>query len=1204
MCRKLFCLGAVVLVLSLAGIASAAVPEGWTSLDIAATGGGAEEVDGTWTVTGEGADIWGSSDAFQFAYVELAGNVQIIAHVADNGTGSNAWAKGGVMIRQSLEAGSTHSLMAITGGNGGGGAFQWRPVADAGSSSAHTDSAGMAPGYWVKLVRVGNAFSGSFSADGETWTQQGEAQSIDMTSDVYVGLCVTSHAAGELRTYTLDNVSIELLANTAVGPIPADGAVDADVAALEWGAGTTAVSHKVYLSSDDTIDDADLVGETELTIQVAILDPGATYYWRVDEVEAAGNVIEGDVWSFSTLPLEAHFPSPEDGAVWQALDAQLSWAPGKNVVMHDVYLSTDEAVVAAADMSTFKGKVFTTSFDPGALAPDTVYYWRVDEFSPTGTNAGPVWSFTTFDPEVASDPAPADGDVDVSSMPTLGWAADESATQDVYLGTDEALVAAGDASVLVSQQTGTGVAVADALDRGTTLYWKVDVTTADGKVHLGFVNSFRVADQNTDNWAIAIASVGPAYVDTYVQDGLYDIGALSGDITYEFIVKSNLDETEASMALIGRRNFGDTQVGLKYEQWNNTGTYGATVFGVLDYDYGVATAPGEYTHLVFVSSEDAAATELYVNGVLEGSIASAITLSGLVGIGYGAQGEDASGSFDNFDGDIFGVAIYDRALTADEIISNGDKYFSPIPITDPDLLIYYDFESGAGGTAIDQSGHSNHGQFMGTPEWATGPFGGAVSIVKDDVDYIQTAAPLGITSNTISVTGWVYHDESPTGWSGILTTRGSGNLGLQHDGTELRYMWGADQYWDFSSGLNIPNGEWYFAALTISPDQGKLYLNGVAQTATNVAPHDPVDFDDLIRVGRDHNDDRIMTSLIDEVRLYNKTLTDVDIQGMLLSDVTGPGDVVKGVPDEARDGSAAGWPDGEFPGLAVDDDTSTKFLHFRGEVSPTGIVVEPAMGLTVVTGLTLTSANDSPNRDPASFELSGSNDSIDGPYELIAAGDVADFTQADEWPRFTKNATAISFENEIAYKYYQVMFPTVRDAGTANSMQIAEVELLGVAAYDNILANGGFEDGIADPWNTYGDATLEVVQELVGAAVPEAPVEGSSCLHVTVGSAGANFWDAGLQHGGHVFEVGKSYTLSVWFKSKSGTFDINIKPERAASPWDGFGSQAITITEEWAEYTVNTGVIADADVEPASITFHIAYAPGEFWVDNAVFYED
>jgi hypothetical protein len=262
------------------------------------------------------------------------------------------------------------------------------------------------------------------------------------------------------------------------------------------------------------------------------------------------------------------------------------------------------------------------------------------------------------------------------------------------------------------------------------------------------------------------------------------------------------------------------------------------------------------------------------------------------------------------------------------------------------------------------------------------------------------------------------------------------------------------------------------------------------------------------------------------------------------------------------------------------------------------------MGLTVVTGLTFTTANDDYGRDPTSFELSGSNDSIDGPYELIVAGDLVDFAQEALWPRYTMNATAITFENTTAYKYYQVLFPSVSRPNNDGLMQIAEVELLGEAAFENLAANGGLEDDLTGAgWSTYGDASMEVVHELVDAAVPEGPAEGEHCLHVTVGSAGANFWDAGLQHGGKVFEAGKSYTLSVWFKSKSGPFNINIKPERGADPWEGYGSQEVTITEEWAEYTVNTGVIPDI-VDPASLTFHIAYAPGEFWADNLVFYED
>ena len=105
-----------------------------------------------------------------------------------------------------------------------------------------------------------------------------------------------------------------------------------------------------------------------------------------------------------------------------------------------------------------------------------------------------------------------------------------------------------------------------------------------------------------------------------------------------------------------------------------------------------------------------------------------------------------------------------------------------------------------------------------------------------------------------------------------------------------------------------------------------------------------------------------------------------------------------------------------------------------------------------------------------------------------------------------------------------------------------------------------------------------------------------------VGSAGANFWDAGLQHGGHVFEAGKRYTLSAFLKCSQGTLDINFKPELAADPWTGYGSQAFTMTEEWAEYSVTTDVIAE-DVSPASITFHIAYAAADFWIDGVRFYE-
>jgi predicted outer membrane repeat protein len=168
---------------------------------------------------------------------------------------------------------------------------------------------------------------------------------------------------------------------------------------------------------------------------------------------------------------------------------------------------------------------------------------------------------------------------------------------------------------------------------------------------------------------------------------------------------------------------------------------------------------------------------------------------------------------------------------------------------------------------------------------------------------------------------------------------------------------------------------------------------------------------------------------------------------VLPPDITGPNDVVQGVPNDGlMDGDDWGWPEAETPDLAIDDDINTKFLHFRGDLMPTGIQVTPSGGPSIVNEITLTTANDAPNRDPVTFELSGSNDSIDGPYELIASGEVVDFAGEVEWPRFTKNSTPIFFANDVAYAHYQLVFPDVRDPAGDNSMQIAEIELLGVAA--------------------------------------------------------------------------------------------------------------------------------------------------------------
>ncbi len=154
----------------------------------------------------------------------------------------------------------------------------------------------------------------------------------------------------------------------------------------------------------------------------------------------------------------------------------------------------------------------------------------------------------------------------------------------------------------------------------------------------------------------------------------------------------------------------------------------------------------------------------------------------------------------------------------------------------------------------------------------------------------------------------------------------------------------------------------------------------------------------------------------------------------------------------------------------------------------------------------------------------------------------------------------------------------------------------------NLLTNGGFESGQIGPYGIYGTATNEVVTKLVGATVPENPVEGKYCLHVVVPAAGANNWDVGMTDGSHTFQKGKKYTFCAYMKTKSGTLQVRLKPERGADPWEAYNEAVVTVTDKWQEFYVTTPVIA-ADVTPASPTFHFAFAPGDFWMDGIRLYE-
>ena len=190
--------------LALAATASAqTLPTGWSTQDVGAVKatGSATSVNGIFTVAGSGADIWGKADEFRFVYRTLTDDGSIVSQVTSIDD-VNHWVKAGVMMRETLSAGSRHAFVIVSAGKGL--AFQRR--VSTGGSTAHT-AAGSGRPYYVKLTRSGNTFTAFKSLDGSNWTKIG-SQSITMGSTIYVGLAVSSHVDGVLARATFDHTTI------------------------------------------------------------------------------------------------------------------------------------------------------------------------------------------------------------------------------------------------------------------------------------------------------------------------------------------------------------------------------------------------------------------------------------------------------------------------------------------------------------------------------------------------------------------------------------------------------------------------------------------------------------------------------------------------------------------------------------------------------------------------------------------------------------------------------------------------------------------------------------------------------------------------------------------------------------------------------------------------------------------------------------
>jgi len=277
------------------------LPAPWTHADVGSVSvpGAATEAGGTITVDGDGADIWGTADAFHFVYQSLTGNGQIVARVATVAN-VDVWTKAGIMIRESLSHGSRHAYMLVSPGKGL--AFQRRRTVD-GLSTNTSGGAGSAAA-WVKLVRTADVFTAYRSNDGSTWTTVGN-DTIPMNATVLFGLAVTSHTDGTLARATFDNVSV-------VSTELPSGWSDQDIGAVTHtgSAGESGGTFDVTGSGTDIWNNADafhhasrsLAGDGQIVARVATLEN--TNRWAKAGVMMRDTLDSGSAHAFMLVSAE------------------------------------------------------------------------------------------------------------------------------------------------------------------------------------------------------------------------------------------------------------------------------------------------------------------------------------------------------------------------------------------------------------------------------------------------------------------------------------------------------------------------------------------------------------------------------------------------------------------------------------------------------------------------------------------------------------------------------------------------------------------------------------------------------------------------------------------------------------------------------------------------------------------------------------
>jgi len=247
------------------------------------------------------------------------------------------------------------------------------------------------------------------------------------------------------------------------------------------------------------------------------------------------------------------------------------------------------------------------------------------------------------------------------------------------------------------------------------------------------------------------------------------------------------------------------------------------------------------------------------------------------------------------------------------------------------LVAHWMLDDDSGTIAADSSGNGQDGTLQGDPNWVTGYFGGALEF--DVNDYVNIDYSPEFSLNNFTVSAWVNIAAEPPSEFGVFGTRDGGNktfdIAIIPDAVHADLGSGSDwintslQITPEHTGTNGQGGDlavdtWYMIAYAVdnTNQQVRLYLDADLKRTIDISgvPLLMVDSGDGMRIGETGYGSEWMNGMIDDVRIYDRALTDGEVyQAMIftpeLAAVPIPEDNATFVP---RDDVVLSWEPGEF----------------------------------------------------------------------------------------------------------------------------------------------------------------------------------------------------------------------------------------------------------------------------------------------------